>query len=173
LFREFSVTATSAYQIPLIQIPIFKLTTKLDLKHTSGICLGHNVAYKLFTTKAIRFGSPALTINSDGRVVLNADAGDLLAPGVKFVQILWDATEYKVALRPLVRSGESSYKLYIKGGKRGTHFSARTFLRYIGWDLSRSATVPIAWNQREKVLEASLPREHFAVNADSQGQGQA
>jgi hypothetical protein len=119
------------------------------------------VAYELFTTKAIRFGSPALTINPDGRVGLNADAGDLLEPGVKFVQILWDAKAHKIALRPLIKPGESSYKLYIKGGKRGTHFSARTFLRYIGWDLSKSAAVPIAWNQKEKVLEASLPRENF------------
>ncbi len=98
--------------------------------------------------------------------MLNADAGDLLAPGVKFVQILWDAKAYKVALRPLIKSGESSYKLYIKGGKRGTHFSARTFLRYIGWDLSKSATVPIAWNAKERVLEASLPREDIHKDLD-------
>jgi hypothetical protein len=102
-----------------------------------------------------------LTISPDGRVALNADAGDLLKPGAKFVQILWDAGAYRIALRPLIKPGESSYKLYIKGSKRGRHFSARTFLRYIGWDLSKSATVPITWNEKENVFEASLPRENI------------
>jgi hypothetical protein len=124
------------------------------------------VAYELFTTKAIRLGSPSLTISPDGRVALNADAGDLLKPGVKFVQILWDAKAYRVALRPLIKPGESSYKLYIKRGKRGTHFSARTFLRYIGWNLSKSATIPIAWNEKENVFEASLPRDNIHKDLD-------
>jgi hypothetical protein len=110
-----------------------------------------------------------LIINPDGRVALNADAGDLLGPTAKFVQILWGAKAYKIALRPLNKAGESSYKLYIKGGKRGRHFSALTFLRYVGWDMSKSATVPIAWNEKEKVLEASLPRESFTARKDTDG----
>jgi len=120
------------------------------------------MAYELFTIKAARLGSPSLTITPDGRIALNADAGDLLkSAGAKFVQILWDAKVCRVALRPLARPDENSYKLFVKSGKRGATFSARTFLRYIGWDMSKSATIPVEWNEREKVLEASLPRENI------------
>jgi hypothetical protein len=120
------------------------------------------VAYELFNIRSIRIGSPTLTIRPDGRFDLNADAGDLLRrAGAKFVQILWDADAQRVALRPLPRSGESSYKLLVRSGKRSTSFSALTFLRYIGWDLSKSATVPVEWNEKETVLEALLPRENI------------
>jgi hypothetical protein len=91
------------------------------------------MVYQLFTVKAARLGSPALTITADGRFTLNADAGDLLRrTGAKFVQILWDAAADKLALRPLAKSGDSAYKLRVRKGKRGTMLSARTFLRYIG-----------------------------------------
>jgi hypothetical protein len=103
--------------------------------------LEHNVAYELFTTKAIRLGSPSLTISPDARVALNADAGDLLGAGARFVQILWDAKAHKVALRPLAKPVESSYKLYIKGGKRGRHFSARSFLRFISSKTPAASTL--------------------------------
>jgi len=122
--------------------------------------------YELFTTKAIRLGSPVLTISSDGRIALNADAGDLLPPGTKFVQILWDSKANKVALRPLIKPAESSYRIGFRRGKRGRHFSALAFLRYIGWDMSKSATIPIAWNEGENVFEASLPRDNITKGVD-------
>jgi hypothetical protein len=120
------------------------------------------VAYELFNIRSIRIGSPTLTIRPDGRFDLNADAGDLLRrAGAKSVQILWDADAQRVALRPLSKSGESSYKLLVRSGKRSTSFSALTLLRYIGWDLSKSAIVPVEWNEKETVLEALLPRENI------------
>jgi hypothetical protein len=124
-----------------------------------------SMAYQLYTIKSTRLGSPTLTIKADGRVSLNADAGDLMSrAGAKFVQILWDAESRMVALRPLVKQGESSYKLLVRPGKRrGTAFSALTFLRHIGWDLSKSATVSISWNEKEKILEASLPLSGFVI----------
>ena len=130
------------------------------------------MAYELFTVKAARLGSPALTITADGRFTLNADAGDLLRrAGAKSVQILWDATACKLALRPLARPGDSSYKLQVRKGKRGTMLSARTFLRYIGWDLSKPATVPVEWNEKEKILEAPLPPLNFIAKNNGDGAG--
>ena len=49
------------------------------------------MAYELFDSKSIRIGSPAITIQPDGRMALNADVGDILASlGAKYAQILWD-----------------------------------------------------------------------------------
>ncbi len=120
------------------------------------------MAYELFNIKSQRIGSPALTITADHRIMLNADAGDLLRrEGAKFVQILWDAKTCKVALRPLTKRGESSYKLSSKSGRRGMGFSGATFLRHIGWNFSKPSTIPVEWNEKEKLLEALLPRENF------------
>ncbi len=115
------------------------------------------MAYELFNIKSTRIGSPALTITAEGRIVLNADAGDLLRrKGAKFVQILWDAKTLRMALRPLAKPAESTYKLSTKGGRRGMTFSGFTFLRHIGWAFGESSTIPVTWNEKEKLLEASL-----------------
>jgi hypothetical protein len=120
------------------------------------------MGYELFNAKALRVGSPALTIKTDGRITFNADAGDALGrAGAKFVQILWDAKTCRVALRPLSKSGENAYKLTIISSKRGAAISGSAFLRHIGWNLSKSTTVPVEWNEKEKLLEASLPRENI------------
>ena len=59
-------------------------------------------------------GSPALTITTDGRLALNADAGDLMKGlGAKFVHLLWDAEARKIALRPLTKADSRSYKLSV------------------------------------------------------------
>jgi hypothetical protein len=120
------------------------------------------MAYELFNVKATRIGSPALTITAEGRIILNADAGDLLRrEGGKFIQILWDAKAFKMALRPLTKSGESSYKLSAKSGRRGMVFSGLTFLRHIRWNFSKPSTLRVEWNDKEKLLEALLPRENI------------
>jgi hypothetical protein len=79
------------------------------------------MAYEVFDNKATRLGSPALTIATDGRLALNADAGDLLKGlGAKFVHLLWDAEARKIALRPLAKADSRSYKLSVPHAhKRG------------------------------------------------------
>jgi hypothetical protein len=130
------------------------------------------MGYTLFNAKVNQTGSPALTVHGDGKIGLNADAGDLLRQeGAKFVQILWDAGASKMALRPLLKSGESSFKLSTKSGRRGMVFSGLKFLRHIKWDFAKSAIIPIVWNEEEKLLEASLPRENFTGSANSSSGG--
>ena len=117
------------------------------------------MGYEVFDNKATRLGSPALTITTDGRLALNADAGDLLRnAGAKFAHLLWDAEARKIALRPLTKADTRSYKLTVPSAhKRGMSVSAATFLRYIGWSFSTRATLTVEWNEKEKLLEAVLP----------------
>jgi hypothetical protein len=117
------------------------------------------MAYEVFDQKAARLGSPALTIATDGRLALNSDAGDLMKGlGATFVHLLWDPEARKIALRPLVKSDSRSYRLSVPHAhKRGMLVSASTFLRYIGWPLSRRVTLPARWNEKERILEAVLP----------------
>ena len=78
--------------------------------------------------------------------------------GAKFVHLLWDAEARKIALRPLAKPDSHSYKLTVPHAhKRGMAVSAAAFLRYAGWSPSERVTLPVEWNEKEKILEAVLP----------------
>jgi hypothetical protein len=110
------------------------------------------MAYEVFDNKATRLRSPEVTIATDGRLALNADAGDLVKEvGAKFVHLLWDAEARKIALRPLAKLDSRSYTLSVPyAHKRGMLVSASTFMRYIGWPLSKRVTLPAQWNEKER-----------------------
>src|SRR5579864_9620076 len=124
------------------------------------------MAYEVFDNKATRLGTPALTVTTDGRLALNADAGDLLrSVGAKFTHLLWDAEARKIALRPLTKADSRSYKLSVPHAhKRGMLVAAATFLRYIGWSPSIRVTLAIEWNENEKLLEVVLPSDKSSMD---------
>jgi hypothetical protein len=121
------------------------------------------VAYELFDNKAVKFGSPQLTIRH-GRIAFNADAGDVLARvGAKFAQILWDADACKLAIRPVAKEGPSTFRVSFAYGKRGGSFSAQSFLNYIHWNAKTATVVAAQWNKEAGLLEARLPKEHVGA----------
>jgi hypothetical protein len=126
------------------------------------------MGYEVFDSKVMRVGSPQLAIHADGKVALNADVGDILGPlGAKYVQILWDREACRLAIRPLTKQDKRTFKLTFLKGKRGGSLSARSFLKYIGWQSPRAITVPVQWNEKEGLLEAALPRERVGQRTES------
>lgn len=117
--------------------------------------------YVLFESKAVKIGTPALTI-AGVRFSFNADAGDILQRiGARYLHVLWDSAACKVALRPISKPDENAYKISFPRGKRGASCSAQSFLNHIRWNAASPQAVPVAWNEKEKFLEASLPKEHI------------
>jgi hypothetical protein len=117
------------------------------------------MAYELFDQKAARTGTPGLTISTD-RFHFNADAGDLFA-GTGFAHILWDRESRKVAVRPIQKSDVRAYTVTYYKGKRGASITAKAFLRHIQWTLKKPFSVPVAWNEKERLIEAQLPKEYI------------
>jgi len=118
------------------------------------------MAYELFDSKALRIGSPALTIHANGSISLNADVGDTVASlGAKYAQILWDRESLRLAIRPIPKRDAHAFRLTFLKGKRGAKLSARSFLNYIQWQQSKPFTTDVHWNEKEGLLEAVLPRE--------------
>jgi hypothetical protein len=117
------------------------------------------MGYEVFDRKATRAGTPKLTIAKTKTIFLNPDAGDLIRRvDGKFVHLLWDATAHKMALRPLGKADSIAFKLTTQSGRRrGMTVSAAAFLRHIRWNAPKSTTVDVIWDERNKVLEASLP----------------
>jgi len=126
------------------------------------------MAYELFDSKAAKIGSPRLTIR-EGRVAFNADAGDVLSKsGAKFAHLLWDAIDCKLAIRPLGKGDARAFKLSFRQGFRGGTIRAQSFLKYIRWNATSPVVVAAEWNDRERILEALLPREHVGGSAQTQ-----
>jgi hypothetical protein len=121
------------------------------------------MAYELFHNKAAKFTSPQLTIRG-GRIAFNADAGDILVGvGMRFAHLLWDAEACKLAIRPIMKEDENAFRVSIPVGKRGGTFSAQSFLNYIQWRAESPIVVNAHWNERERLLEASLPKEQIGA----------
>ena len=121
------------------------------------------MAYELFHNKAAKAGAPQLTIRG-GRIALNAHAGDILVKaGMRFVHILWDSELCKLALKPITKVDEKAFRLSVPAGKRGGTFSAQSFLNYIHWNATKPIVVAAEWNERERLLEARLPKENIGV----------
>jgi hypothetical protein len=125
--------------------------------------------YELFHNKAVKFGSPQLTIRG-GRIAFNADAGDILAGvGMRFAHLFFDVEKCKVAIRPIKKEDEHAFAVSIPRGKRGGTISAQSFLNYIRWHARTPVVVDAQWDAAEQLMEASLPKEHVEPPPSSSG----
>lgn len=66
----------------------------------------------------------------------------------------------RLALRAAERKDARAFKVTFVPGKRGGTISAQSFLKYIQWHADGPVVVQASWNDKEHLLEASLPKEH-------------
>lgn len=122
--------------------------------------------YELFKNKATKFASPQLTIRG-GRISLNADAGDIWdKAATQFAHLLWDASKFKLAIRPAKKQDQNAFRLSTPKGKRGKTMSARSFLKYIRWSSDEAVVVEAHWNEAEGLMETTLPKDHIASDGN-------
>jgi hypothetical protein len=121
------------------------------------------MAYQLFETKSVKIGTPSVTV-SGGKFSFNADAGDILhRVGAKFLHLFWDSEECRVAFRPLTKREDNAYKISFPQGKRGATVTAQSFLKHIRWKTTQPRSILITWNEKEKLMEAGLPRDQVGA----------
>jgi hypothetical protein len=125
------------------------------------------MGYELFDQKSIRTTTPNLTISSQ-RLHFSADASEFFG-GAEFAHILWDRGSCKVGVSPLKKRDATAYAVTYPKGKRGAGLSAQAFLRYIGWNSTDPCSVPVHWNEKEKLIEAQLPRERIGGGQEPKG----
>jgi hypothetical protein len=118
--------------------------------------------YEIFERTAVRVETPTISITIDGRIAFNAAAVRLLVgAGVRSVQLLWDSTNSRIALKAAPKNDRNAYAVSIVRDQHAGSLRAKSFLRYIGWNASRRQTFPAGWNAKEKMLEAALPPAHL------------
>ena len=126
------------------------------------------MAYETFERQSVSIEDPAVTVAplSDGRIALNASAARLLKKaGITAVRILWDKATCGLAVQAAEKGSENSYSVVFGRGGRQAAFSAKAFLRYIGWSCARRQTFRGTWDEREKMLEVKLPSHYVRVGA--------
>jgi hypothetical protein len=124
--------------------------------------MGYEIYVREFASKST---VPTITISPLGRCSLNRSAAALFdKEAVENVLLLWDKEGLKFAIRPITKKDARSFNIrYSKKEKAvvGAQFSGVMFLRYIGYDFSKSATYTVKWNSDESIFEVELPREKF------------
>lgn len=116
-------------------------------------------AYEIYTKKNTRTSSPFVSFSPRGRIGLNHAATAIMEErAVEFVLVLWD-NGHRVAIRPITKKDPRAYRL--SRSKSSSMFSAKSFLEFIRYDLSKTRTFPAKWNEDEGLLEIEIPAEHL------------
>ena len=120
--------------------------------------------YEIFEKKATRFGTPAVTFNRKDRISINSQAARIFhQQAVEFVLLLWDKQSRGAALRPMTKKDSRAYKLSYgrlsNNQPNGASFSARSFMRYVGWKIQEKQTMPATWNDDKQIMEFVVPED--------------
>jgi hypothetical protein len=80
---------------------------------------------------------------------------------ISSVLLLWDSASHRVAIKAAQRGDKNSYALSIVAASHSGSIRAKSFLGHIGWKARRRETMPMAWNEKERMFEATLPLEQL------------
>ncbi|MBI3001950.1 MAG: hypothetical protein HYY46_26355 [Deltaproteobacteria bacterium] len=115
------------------------------------------MGYEVFARKVVRTGTPAISINSFGRVGINQSATAILRKnGVEYVLLLWDKDELKIGIQQGPKTDTRAYRLAFSKKGSGASFSAKTFFVHINYDFSKTRSFAAEWNPKEKMLEIEI-----------------
>lgn len=119
------------------------------------------MAYEIFSRKVQYGGTPSVTFTTNGRFAFNkAATAQFEKNAIENVLLLWDAEKNLVGVRPITKKDARSYKIHMGKKGNGCGFSASTFLKYIGYDISKSRPMLAKWNDTEEIFEIEVPEEY-------------
>ena len=118
--------------------------------------------YEIYPRNLARASSPMVSVTKLGRITMNAAAARILAQrNAVNVFLMWDAVARKFALKPTDKSDSTTYQVRFAPENVGAGFSAKPFLRIIGYDFVETRALPTVWIEAEEMLEVTLPQEGF------------
>jgi hypothetical protein len=130
--------------------------------------------YEVFSRKAPRLTSPAVTINPAGRIYLNQGAtalfrADSAKGAAKFVLMFWDKASHKIAIQPTNKKDQNAFRVAYSHKGSGSMLNVKTFLDWINYDNSNPDTITLAahWDEKNKWLEIEIPAERIRVQQQS------
>jgi hypothetical protein len=118
--------------------------------------------YELYPRNLARANSPVVSVTKLGRITLNAAAARILVQfGVSNTFLMWDMEARKFALKLTEVPNSTSYQVRFARDNSSAGFSAKSFLKVIGYDFEETRALPTLWIEGEAMLEVTLPQEGF------------
>src|SRR5208282_169538 len=129
------------------------------------------MAYEVFKRTGIRVEEPTVAITPRGTIVFNAAASRIMAgAGIRAVFLLWDKSANKLAFKSASRKDRDAFVVSLATGRSSASLKAKSFLTYIGWQAKKRESSPATWNEKERMLEITLPWQ-LIVGAPVLGEG--
>jgi len=123
------------------------------------------MAYEVFTRTGVRVETPTLSLTPDWRIALNSAATRILLEAeIKNVLLLWDKQNHKLALKAASKGDKNAYAVSLRSDKGAGTLRAKAFLCYVGWSAPRREALTATWNQKEKMLEVTLPTKFLSTD---------
>jgi len=130
------------------------------------------MGFEIFSRKVQWKGSPSVTFTKLGRFAFNkAATAQFEKNAIENVLLLWDAEKRIVGVRHITKKDMRAYKVHSGKGGNGCGFSASTFLRYIGYDVSQSRSMPAKWDETEETFLIEVPEEYLKTGSSIASEG--
>jgi hypothetical protein len=121
------------------------------------------MAYEVFKRTGVRVEEPTVAITPGGTIVFNAAASRILTrAGINAVLLLWDKSANKLAFKATSKKDRNAFAVSVAPGRSSGTVRAKSFLGYVGWQVKKRESLPATWNEKERMLEISLPSEFIA-----------
>jgi len=101
---------------------------------------------------------PVITFGSGGVIYLNTFAMRNYFEGAKWVVLLYDKDKDSLAIKAVDKEGESTFRLNfssLKSKSTGV-IAARSVIKSLKIDYSKTRHLTAAWNTKEKMLEVKI-----------------
>jgi len=112
---------------------------------------------KLEKQKHTAKSEPFVTIGSQGIFYLNSFLMRKYFKDVKFVNFLYDRDKKQLAIEPIVKEGENSFRLNYSSISKSTGvIAARSIAKEVKIDFTKTKQYKAEWNSEKKLLEVRL-----------------
>jgi hypothetical protein len=119
------------------------------------------MAYEVFKRTVARVDTPTVSIVPNGRIAINAAVVRLFKEvRISSVLLLWDQKNRQMALKATQKNDRNAYAVSFSEGRSGS-LRAKSFFSHIGWKARNRERLSAIWNEKELMLEITLPAEYL------------
>jgi hypothetical protein len=111
-------------------------------------------------------GTPAISFTKLGRLAFNTTTSVKLKENkAEKVLLLWDKETKRIGVQLTTKEDDRAYKIHWSPRGDGCGFTASTFLKYVGLNISETRSLPAQWDDKQQMFIVDVPEEYFKKDA--------
>lgn len=121
------------------------------------------MSFEVFSRKhQVPTGAPTISFTKLGRIAFNKAAFIKLRDDkAENVLLLWDKETKRIGVQVDTKKDNRAYKIHWSPREDGCGFTASTFLKYIGFDISETRPLPAMWDNEQRMFVVEVPEEYI------------